>query len=111
MDIPEPSDPAAVRRIVSRAIGVVRHGEELRDAVAALLPMVSTAGPASDPAAVALMINVAALERKESRGAHFRSDFPCKAEEARRSRLTLDQAIETASELLAQPTMPFARSA
>jgi L-aspartate oxidase len=109
LKLPEPPDPSGVRPIVSRALGVVRCGEELRDGVGELLPLALSDDPASDPAAIALMIAVAALERKESRGAHFRSDFPCKADEARRSRLTLQRATETSSELLAKPS--FARSA
>ena len=55
-------------------------------------------GPAADPAAVALMIALAALRREESRGAHCRTDFPLKASEARRSTLRLASALAFAGD-------------
>ena len=71
---------AAIRRrcvpILSRAAGVLRERATLEAAAAALYPLVSDNGAASDAALVALMIVVAALRREESRGAHARSDFP-----------------------------------
>jgi len=47
----------------------------------------------------ALLIASAAYARRESRGAHFRSDFPkAEAELAHRSRMTLEQAQAIALE-------------
>ncbi|MEW6435723.1 MAG: L-aspartate oxidase [Pseudomonadota bacterium] len=66
-----PSDPHAVRPILSRAAGVLRTGAELRHAAAELYPLAGT----NDAALVGLMIAIAALRREESRGAHFRLDF------------------------------------
>lgn len=103
MGRPAPAEPASVRPIVSRALGLVRDGEALRAAVAALLPLAEGEGQASDPAIVALMSAVAALERRESRGAHFRSDFPHKAAVARHSRLIWDEARAIARELACSP--------
>lgn len=74
--LPPPADPSAVRPVLSHAAGVLRNRDGLIEAVRALLPMTCCNGPASDPAIVALMIAVAALKRGESRGAHFRTDFP-----------------------------------
>ncbi|RUW08010.1 L-aspartate oxidase, partial [Mesorhizobium sp. M1A.F.Ca.IN.022.05.2.1] len=51
---------------------------------------------ASDPAVVALMIAIAALRREESRGSHYRSDFPGRDTDAVESRLTLKMAIQAA---------------
>ena len=54
----------------------MRDGEALRAAVGPLAALARSAGPAADPAAVALMIVVAALRREHSLGAHCRLDFP-----------------------------------
>lgn len=57
------------------------------------------------------MIAVAAWQRTESRGAHFRTDFPAKADAARRTRLTLAETLEAAGDLAAKIAPPLARSA
>jgi L-aspartate oxidase len=72
-----------IQRIAWDRCGIVRDGDGLRAACAAL----ETAGPlpsvftperaeARNMQQVALLIARAALAREESRGAHFRSDFP-----------------------------------
>ena len=70
----------------------------------ALLPLAQPHDAASDPAAVGLMITIAALLRRESRGAHFRTDFPHHAAVARRSEITLDAALAAARELAHCPS-------
>ncbi len=95
---PPAADPSAVRPILAAAAGVMREGEALARAVAALAELALGDGPAADPAAVALMIAHAAQRREESRGAHCRTDFPDKASEARRSTLRLDVALAAAGE-------------
>jgi L-aspartate oxidase len=109
--MPPQPDPASVGPILSRALGVLRTGEDLRNAAATLLPIAEGHTGASDPAAVGLMIAVAALRREESRGAHFRTDFPHKAAVARRSRLHLGEALDAARALPFETTVPLARSA
>jgi L-aspartate oxidase len=99
-DQPSP-DPMGLRPLLSRALGVVRDGEGLKAAARALLPLAA----ASDPAAIGLMIAIAALLRQESRGAHYRTDFPHRAAVARRSELTLDAAVAAARELTCAPTL------
>lgn len=94
--LPPPPDPSAVRPILSRAVGVLRDRQSLEAAVRALLPLASSSGATSDPAAVGLMMAVAALGRDESRGGHYRTDFPQTGAVARRSMLTLDQAFTAA---------------
>ena len=108
--IPSPpaADPSPVRSILAAAAGVMREGESLARAVAALAPLAAGAGPSADPAAVALMIAFAALQRRESRGAHCRSDFPMKASEGRRATLRLDAALAFAGE--AAPAAPARRA-
>jgi L-aspartate oxidase len=90
------SDPASVRPILSRAAGVLRDAEGLRTAAQALYPLAVSQSAASDPAIVGLMIVMSALRRRESRGAHARTDFPAYANPARRSTLRLDEALEAA---------------
>jgi L-aspartate oxidase len=95
------SDPSAVRPVLSRFLGVLRDGWGLREAISRLLTLVLEDGPSRDPATVGLMIAVAALRREESRGAHFRTDFPHRNSIARRSSLRLDEALNVAREVTA----------
>ena len=105
-----PADPTRVRPILSRAAGVMREPGALTDAAAALLPMARSVGAEADPALVALMIVIAALQRQESRGAHFRTDMPVSmASYEKRLPLTLRAALHTAR-AIAQPS-PGARRA
>ncbi|MGH6840600.1 MAG: FAD-binding protein, partial [Methylocella sp.] len=94
------SDPRPVRKILSRAAGVLRDGESLMEAASELLPLAAERGDASDPACVALMIVIAAFRRRESRGAHARIDFPSRATYAQRSTLRLDEAIAEARKIV-----------
>jgi L-aspartate oxidase len=94
------SDPSPVRKILSRAAGVLRNRDDLAAAAAELLPLVLDRGTASDPACVALMIVIAALRRRESRGAHARIDFPSRAAHAQRSLLHLNEALAAAREIV-----------
>jgi L-aspartate oxidase len=93
--LPPRAVPDAVRPILSRAAGVLRDGGALAEARAELLPLAVSGGPASDPAAVGLMIAVAALRRCESRGAQYRTDFPRRDDTRASSRLLhLDDAVQ-----------------
>ena len=100
MTLPATPDPGRIRPILSQAAGVVRTHDSLAASLRALLPLVGSADAAADPALVALLIAVAALRRCESRGGHFRSDFPA-SEAAFRQRLplTLNSALHAASEI------------
>lgn len=64
---------AEVRGIMERSVGVVRDDAGLSQAIARLADL-SERG--SDAAATGLMIARSALDRCESRGAHWRSDHP-----------------------------------
>ncbi|MGR7994979.1 L-aspartate oxidase [Xanthobacter sp. ZOL 2024] len=89
--LPPAPDPAAVQPITSAHLGVVRREDGLRDAITTLAPLAHSATPAAEPALVALMMAVAAHQRTESRGAHWRADHPAEATASgpgTRSRLT-----------------------
>lgn len=64
-------DLTAIRGLMERQVGVVRDAAGL-GAVAALTPEAESC----DAALVALLIARGALDRQESRGAHWRSDHP-----------------------------------
>ncbi len=85
----------AIRRIMGSAVGVVRHGGTLLRAAQELEDMTISAELSPQTRANALAaftIAAAALLRRESRGAHFRADFPrAVASRTARSRTTLAQ--------------------
>lgn len=107
-DYPSP-DPIQVRPLLSNALGIVRNGECLKATASALLPLAEANDAASDPAAVGLMMTIAALSREESRGAHYRADFPHREAVARRFELTLADALAAARELAHVPNLEGAR--
>jgi L-aspartate oxidase len=96
---PPAPDPSTVRSVLSRGVGVLRDEAGLSSTVRALLPRACGSHADADPALVGLLIAVAALRRRESRGAHWRTDFPSRDAVARRSILHLDDALAEARAL------------
>jgi L-aspartate oxidase len=93
------SDPSAVRPILSQGLGVLREQHGIERAIRALYPIASGRSAAADAALVGLMIAIAAWRREESRGGHYRSDFPEALPLAEPSSITLAQALDAAREL------------
>jgi len=94
------SDASAVRLILSQGLGVLRDRHGIERTIRGLYPIASGNSAASDPALVGLMIAVAALQREESRGGHFRTDFPNTLPTAMPSSLTLADALAASSEIV-----------
>lgn len=106
--VPPPADPGAVRAIMEEKVGVMRSRESLTAAIASLMKLAQGGGPASDPATVGLVVATAALLRTESRGGHWRSDFPV-AEVAQATRRVLHLAdVEAIARRIAANSASFA---
>lgn len=101
--LPTAADAAVameLRRLMTRDVGVIRSDESLRRAMASLHALLERQprSVVSDMALVGLMVATAALDRHESRGAQFRSDFPQLAAMARHSEFPLSAALRRAGE-------------
>ena len=102
--VPPAPDVGPVRSILAEKVGVLRDRAGLTAAIAALGPLALGDGRGADPAAVGLLIAVAALRRQESRGSHCRTDFPGRAPSgARRATFRLAEAEAVARDIIAVP--------
>lgn len=90
-EIPD-QEKNTLRAIMAAKVGVIRDHKGLSEAVANLAATASR----SDMALSAFMIAFCALQRKESRGAHFRIDFPHPELVAQRSQFRLADLAEGA---------------
>jgi L-aspartate oxidase len=70
--VDDPSALPVIRTICTEYMGISRNAQGLAAAMTRLAPLAAT----SDAALVAWLMARAALQRRESRGAHFRTDFP-----------------------------------
>jgi L-aspartate oxidase len=88
-----------VRAGMAQALGVVRNGLAMAEAVVAF-----DAQGDDDAALVGSLIAAAAWARRESRGGHFRADYPMpRPELARSSEITLREVRACAAELSGVP--------
>ena len=84
-----------LRRLMAAEVGVIRSGAGIARALAEISAIETKARTTAlkDMTIAALMIAAAAYARTESRGAHYRSDFPAPdPAQAQRSYFTLDEA-------------------
>jgi L-aspartate oxidase len=103
-----------LRQLMSSHVGVIRDGEDLAEAVRSFAALERDTGNITlrNMATTALLVAASALNRRESRGGHFRSDYPTeKTGFAHRTLTTLGEARDTADRLsdgarpAAQPIM------
>jgi L-aspartate oxidase len=91
-----------LRRTMTEQAGVIRDGRSLAGALSTIVALEKSASRdrrLANMLTTAKLIAAGALARKESRGAHFRSDYPqSDAELAQRSFLTLAEADAVAAE-------------
>ncbi len=92
----------ALRAVMSDHVGVRRTGRGLAEAITRIRALDKAYGRSPDFAnicATALLIATSALQRRESRGAHWRDDYPAPDPQlAHRSRVTLAQAQHLSEE-------------
>jgi L-aspartate oxidase len=98
--LPPASDPSMVRPILSQGLGVLRDRDGVGRAIRSLVPIARSSSAASDPAKVGLMIAISAWRREESRGGHYRSDFPATLPSGEPSFTTLADALREAGEIV-----------
>jgi L-aspartate oxidase len=103
-----PSPPHVLRAAMSHHVGLERNAEGLEEALAVIARLEQASG--GEPAllnmlAAARLVTVSALARRESRGGHWRSDFPGTHENGARSFITLAEAeiVEAPALRCAQP--------
>jgi len=96
----------ALRRLMTDCVGVIRNGDGIAHALVEISRLEAAAGETSiftNMTTTARLIAAAAYAREESRGGHFRSDFPEPREALRhRTFITLAEANEIAAEATAQ---------
>ena len=76
----EPARVQAIRRLVGESLGPLRHGTAMTAALARLTDWRCASRAEEDISMVARLMLSAALGRRESRGAHYRSDYPLAAD-------------------------------
>ena len=100
---PPADELAALRRLMTETVGVVRDASGLARAVKHLSTVAfgrETPAALADQALVGLLIAVSAWKRTESRGGHFRSDYPLPAASwAHSSIITLAEARVAADDI------------
>jgi len=100
-----PAPPHVLRSAMSRDVALERNAEGLRAALEVIARLQTTS---SEPAllnmtAAAKLVTAAALARHESRGGHWRSDYPRTRKTGARTFMTLADADRIAADVEARP--------
>lgn len=95
---PKPEDVQKLRQTMTNNVGVVRNAEGLKQALVDIAMLEQDAQPECwsffNMTATATLIAASALIREESRGGHYRDDFPDAVDAlAKRSQMTLNEAL------------------
>jgi L-aspartate oxidase len=110
---PDANTVKRLRAMMSANVGVIRDADGLAQAVRSFAALEHTATSVAirNMATAALLVAASAWNRRESRGAHFRSDHPAEAPaRAQRTMTTLAEAHEVADDLTDQPMRRIAQS-
>lgn len=105
--VPDPALVARLRAAMTQGAGVLRDEAGLRRClreIAAIEAAQPDCPALLNMTATATLIAGAALLRRESRGAHCRTDFPQTAPEGHRSRLTLAEALVLRDRMMTETT-------
>src|ERR1700756_5404792 len=97
-----------LRAVMTSQVGVIRDREHLVDAVHSFAAIERDTGNIAlrNMATTALLVAASALARQESRGGHYRSDYPAQSPIARRTMTTLAKTREIAEGLAEQQQVP-----
>lgn len=109
---PDAGSVKRLRAMMSANVGVIRDADGLAEAVRgfAALECTATSIIVRNMATAALLVAAAAWSRRESRGAHFRSDHPDAVPVlAQRTMTTLAAVHEIADSLTEDPTLRIAQ--
>jgi L-aspartate oxidase len=102
---PEPQRVRALRELMTANVGVIRDARGLGHALRAIARMEreGTTPSQRNMATAALLVAAAAWRRRESRGSHYRSDYPATdPAQAHRTFITLADARVVAEEAIAR---------
>ncbi|MFK4509447.1 L-aspartate oxidase [Bradyrhizobium daqingense] len=104
-------DAAAVKRLramMSGRVGVIREADGLAEAVRSFAALEREAASIAlrNMATAALLVTAAAWTRRESRGAHFRSDHPAELPDPARRTMTTLAAMREVADGLADSSTP-----
>lgn len=94
----DPASMALLRNVMTAHVGVLRTAAGLKAALAEIAKLEKAESQSrtfTNMTATATLIAACALQRKESRGGHYRTDYPeTDPAQAHRSRMTLEQALD-----------------